>query len=212
MKRISTRLALPTAALIGVVVVASCGGDDTNGTDMGSMGDSNASTPSGDEAMSRAHNDADVTFAAGMILHHGQAIEMAEMAASQASDPQVQQLASQIEAAQNPEIEQMSAWLSAWGEDVPDPSMGDMPGMDTGDMRGMMSSGEMDELSAAQGSDFDRMFLQVMIQHHEGAIDMARDELDQGQNSNALQLAQAIIDGQTAEIETMRHLLKILDA
>lgn len=210
MKQISTRLALPTAALIGVVVIASCGGDDTNGTDMGSMGDSNASTSSGDEGMSREHNDADVTFAAGMIPHHGQAIEMAEMAASQASDPRVQQLASQIEAAQNPEIELMSAWLSAWGEDVPDPSMGDMPGMDAGDMPGMMSSREMDELSAARGSDLDRMFLQMMIQHHEGAIDMARDELDQGQNSNAQQLAQAVIDGQSAEIETMRQLMKTL--
>jgi uncharacterized protein (DUF305 family) len=211
MKRITTCL-VPAAALIGVVVLASCGGDDTSGTDMGSMGGSNASTSSGDEVMSGEHNDADVTFAAAMIPHHGQAIEMAEMAASQASDPQVRQLASQIEAAQDPEIEQMSAWLSGWGEDVPDPSMGDMPGMNIGDMPGMMSGREMNELSAAHGSDFDRMFLQMMIQHHEGAIDMARDELDQGGNSDAQQLAQAIIDGQSAEIEAMRQLLKTLDS
>lgn len=155
------------------------------------------------------HNDADVAFATNMIPHHAQAIEMATMAISKATDNDVVQLATEIQDAQQPEIDTMTGWLESWGEPAPDTGMAGMDhgGMDNGDMPGMMTSDEMQELSMATGQDFDRLWLQMMTTHHQGAVDMANTELQDGQNADALGLAQDIIDAQEAEIATMSQLL-----
>jgi len=155
-------------------------------------------------------NDADVTFAQGMIPHHQQAIEMAMLAEDRATSPEVKELAAAIEAAQDPEIETMTDWLETWGEDVPDDDMG---GMDHGDMSGddmpgMMSADDMGELEASDGTEFDQMFLTMMIEHHQGAIEAAQTEQKEGENPDALALAKQIETDQTAEIETMQDLLK----
>ena len=149
-------------------------------------------------------NSADVMFAQMMIPHHEQAVEMSDMLLAKSDiDSEVAALAEQIKAAQQPEIEQMEEWLDAWGADMP--GMDDMDGMHHGD--GMMSEDDMEALEAATGTQAARLFLVQMIEHHEGAIDMAQDEDDDGQNADAVALADDIIASQTEEIATMRELL-----
>ncbi|KUL22165.1 DUF305 domain-containing protein [Streptomyces regalis] len=198
------RAALGATAAAAALVLAACGGD---GSDTGSGAQTSASASTEDTA--GAHNDQDVSFAQDMIPHHQQAIQMSKMAASQASSAEVKDLAARIEKAQGPEIETMSGWLKAWGEDVPS----SMPGMDHGghsgssDMPGMMDTEDMDELMAASGTDFDTMFLTMMVEHHEGAVEMATTEKDKGQYGPAKKMADDIITAQNAEIEEMNKLL-----
>jgi uncharacterized protein (DUF305 family) len=133
---------------------------------------------------------------------------MADLALAQASSSDVKALATQIKAAQDPEIQTMTSWLTAWG--APVPTAGDAGGHDMeghGSVSGMMTDDEMKALAAAKGSAFDQMWLDMMIRHHEGAVTMARSELASGRNADAKELAQAIIDGQTREIATMKALL-----
>ncbi len=161
------------------------------------------------------HNAQDMSFAQEMIPHHQQAVEMSDMAVSQASSAKVKDLATRIKVAQGPEIEQMKGWLSSWGEPVAAKADGGgMAGMNHGggskdDLAGMgmMTDAQMKELGAARGAEFDRMFLTMMIGHHEGAVTMARTELDKGKHAPAKQLAQAIIDAQQKEISEMQGLL-----
>ncbi|MFI8499608.1 DUF305 domain-containing protein [Streptomyces sp. NPDC085524] len=161
------------------------------------------------------HNQADVTFAQRMIPHHRQAIVMAQMARSHGSSPEVRALAERIQKAQAPEIRTMTGWLRAWGEPVPRGmgSMEDMAGMgqdddDATSMPGMMHRTQMVDLNRASGRAFDTMFLTMMIEHHEGAIDMAQYELRHGSYSPTKDLATDIIRSQTAEIAQMSAMLK----
>lgn len=171
-------------------------------------------TACSDDAGSAAgeHNEADVTFAQQMIPHHEQAVEMAQMAASRAESEEVKELAADIEAAQGPEIETMTGWLEDWDEELPGDDMagmdhggGDMSGDDS--MAGMMSPEDMGELEAASGLDFDQMFLTMMIEHHQGAIEMARTEQSDGEYADAIALAEEIESAQTEEIVVMEDLL-----
>lgn len=161
------------------------------------------------------HNQADVTFAQMMIVHHRGAIEMADLAPTRAASDKVKQLAAKIKAAQAPEIEQMSGWLTDWGTGpaASSSAMGGMSGMDHGSstssaMPGMMSGEQMTQLTAATGAAFDKMFLQLMIAHHQGALEMSKTEKTSGQNPDAQALADSITSSQTAEIATMQELLK----
>lgn len=196
-----------TAALATSLAVGACSSTDTTsghqmpGNSMTAMGSAPV-TPSGTAS---AHNQADITFASSMVPHHQQAIEMADLALRRAASADVKKLATQIKGAQDPEIATMTGWLTSWGA-APMPSGDhDMGGMS---MDGMMSTEEMAALEDASGSSFDRMWLQLMIKHHEGAVTMARTQLSQGQSPDAKTLAQAVIDGQTKEIATMTDLLK----
>lgn len=147
-------------------------------------------------------NKADVSFAQSMIPHHEQAVEMAQSAATRAASEDVKDLASGIEAAQSPEIEEMTGWLAEWGEDLePMDEMGDS---------GMMTDTEMTELEAASGAEFDRMFLEMMVAHHTSAIEMAETEIADGQFPDAVALAEAIKSAQEAEIAEMESLLERL--
>lgn len=148
-------------------------------------------------------NDADVAFATNMIPHHQQAVEMAQLAVERAITPEVKSLAERIQAAQQPEIDQMTAWLKAWG--APSPSAGEHGGH--GSMPGMMTDEQMNQLRQTAGSKFERQFIVMMIEHHEGAIEMARTELQDGANADARALAQRIIDAQQAEITEMQTML-----
>jgi uncharacterized protein (DUF305 family) len=159
---------------------------------------------------------ADISFAQLMIPHHAQAIEMADLALTNATSPDVKMLAQQIKDAQDPEIAMMDGWLTSWGASDTMPGMdhsesatGDMGGMDMGGVTGagMMSAEDMAKLSAATGTDFDTMWLQMMIAHHQGAVTMAQQVLDTTQNADVTKLAQNVVDGQTTEITTMQRLL-----
>jgi uncharacterized protein (DUF305 family) len=148
-----------------------------------------------------------------MIPHHAQAVEMADMAIAANASPTVLALAQKIKAAQNPEIEKMTSWLQQWKQPVPaiTSSMSggghDMSGMSGMMMDGMMSQADMTRLSKSTGAAFDRLWLELMVQHHEGAVRMANDELTSGKNAAAQTLARAIIASQTAEIDQMNALI-----
>lgn len=175
----------------GSLTLAACGGSDT--------ATSAADTSAGAEAV---FNDADVTFAQGMIPHHSQAIAMAALAADRTENPAILDLASRIQGAQDPEIEMMRGWLESWGHDE---MASDMEGMDH-DMSGMMSDDDMAALEAASGAEFDRLFAEMMIEHHQGAIDMAQTVIDDGADPDVRTLAEAIIAAQSAEIAEMQDL------
>ena len=189
------RAVVPALALIAVLGAACSSSDDPSTVDAGGQ------TTTGAAAK---HNDADVEFAQMMIPHHEQAVEMAQLAATRAASEDVKAIASRIEAAQNPEIEEMTGWLAEWDEDV-EP----MGGMDP-EGSGMMSDSEMTELEAASGAEFDRMFLDMMVAHHTGAIEMAETEIADGQFADALALAEAIKSAQESEIAEMETLLEQL--
>jgi len=178
--------------------------DGMEGMDHG--GDSSSSSSSG-ESNTGAHNDADVAFAMGMVPHHQQAVEMADMILGKDGiAPQVIALAEKIKAAQGPEITLMKGWLETWGS--PYESMGDMPGMDMGS--GMMSEEDMARLDAATGVEASKLFLEQMIEHHNGAIEMANVQAVGGTNPDARELAKNIIKSQTAEIDEMQTMLASL--
>ncbi|GIG11085.1 DUF305 domain-containing protein [Catellatospora coxensis] len=197
-RNISLRAALlPAAAAVTALVLAGCGGH--SGMDHGS-GTSPGATASSSIG---AYNDADVAFAQAMIPHHQQAVRMAQLAPTRAADAEVKALAEQIRAAQDPEIATMTGWLQTWQRPTA------MPGHESGHqgMPGMMSDAQLAALEAASGREFDRMFSELMIAHHEGAITMAQQELAGGANPAAKELAQQIIAAQQAEIATMKALL-----
>jgi len=200
---------MPAAALALALALAGCGSDDTTGSAMGThdMGSMSSSTPRPSGSVGTpatgAHNDADVTFATGMIPHHDQAVTMAGMAARMATNADVKKLAAGIGKAQAPEVTRMSGWLAGWGKPVPG-TTSSMGGTAMGD--GMMSDADMAELNHATGAGFDRLWLQLMIEHHQGAVTMARAELADGTNVEAKSLARSIITSQTGEISQMRKL------
>lgn len=198
MKKLPTLIAL----IVGAVVLAACGGNDGDGT----------GRPAAD------HNAADVTFAQNMIPHHRQAVEMAGLAETQAASPEVKTLARQIRDAQAPEIATMVGWLNDWDESTMAPDSGQGGGHDMnghggrgGGMNenagGMMSEGGMASLKNASGAVFDRMFLEMMIEHHRGAVEMAQTELRDGRYGPAKELADSIKNTQNTEIATMQDLL-----
>ena len=151
-------------------------------------------------------NSVDTMFTTMMIPHHEQAIEMVDvLLAKDGVDPGVLALAERIKAAQAPEIALMESWLAAWGM----PSQSGMGGMDHGGS-GMMSEDDMQALEKASGSAAGTIFLNHMINHHLGAIDMAQPVIIDGADPDVIALAQDIIDNQTAEIAEMRALLSSL--
>ncbi|KQX75910.1 hypothetical protein ASD10_12440 [Aeromicrobium sp. Root472D3] len=167
-----------------------------------------------DNSASADYNKADISFAQDMIPHHRQATQMAELAKTRTDTVAVLKLAADIQAAQGPEIDTMAGWLKTWGKDVPaeGDDMGDMDHSTTSGnsspMPGMMSDNQLAELKASSGAEFDRLFLTMMVAHHEGAIQMAKAEQSDGKNTDAKALAGTIRKDQTAEIATMRDLLR----
>ncbi|MCT6782103.1 DUF305 domain-containing protein [Streptomyces sp. CS7] len=196
------RTAAVAAAATAALVLAACGGngDSSTGHDGHATKSPSASAP----ASQGQHNAADVAFAKGMIPHHRQAVEMADLAPSRAGSPEVKKLAEQIKKAQDPEIKTLSGWLTSWGEEVPAEGAMDHSAHGTG---GMMTAEEMDKLKNASGKAFDTAFMEMMIKHHEGAVAMAKTEKADGAYEPAKKMADAIIRSQTAEITQMNKLL-----
>ena len=187
------RLTAVAVAALGLVL-AGCGGSHN-------MDDMGMATPSGTSGASAA----DAMFAQMMIPHHEQAVEMSTLAETRASSPEIKELAAEIKGAQQPEIDQMTAWLEEWGMPV-------MSGMDAMDehgghgMSGMLTDDQMQQLADAKGPEFDRLFAEFMILHHEGAIDMAEDVVD-SKYPRVAALAAAIISTQAEEIAQLRAFL-----
>ncbi|MFG2302433.1 DUF305 domain-containing protein [Actinacidiphila glaucinigra] len=200
------RAAMVAATATAALVLVACGSDGMSGMDHGAGSDPFVSASASASASAGAHNAADVDFAKEMITHHRQAIEMADLAAIRASSTDVKTLAEKIKSAQDPEINTMSGWLTSWGEEVPEDMAGMGHDMSAG-MPGMMSADDMAKLDKAKGAEFDTMFLDMMVDHHQGAIEMANTEKSKGQYGPATELAAAVITAQTAEIKQMNGLL-----
>ncbi|MCC9705056.1 DUF305 domain-containing protein [Streptomyces sp. MNU76] len=212
-RRTRLRRASATVGIVavGALLLTACG-DDMDGMDHGSdksspsaSGDAGSSDSGSGDAGSGDFNDADVTFAQMMIPHHEQALDMAELADGRASDTELKDIAEQIEKAQDPEIKAMKGWLRSWGKPT---TVESMPGMDHGSGGdGMMSDADMQQLKGMKGTEFDKMFAEMMIQHHNGAITMAEDEQKDGKNDAAVKMAGDIVKGQTAEVEQLGDIL-----
>lgn len=162
-----------------------------------------------------AFNAGDVTFAQGMIPHHQQAVEMATIALDPARDAgtAVKDLAKRIQGAQDPEIQLMTGWLEEWGQPVDEMAgmdhssmdmddMADMPGME-----GMMTAAEMTGLEAATGPAFDKLWLDMMVRHHQGAVTMSKTAETDGKVAVVKDLAAKIVSAQEGEIAEMQKLL-----
>lgn len=182
-------LRLAATALVMAAVMAACGGDDPAATGTG-----------GSEGA--AYNDADVEFLQQMVPHHEQAIEMAEMVESRTDRPELNTLAKNIIESQSAEIEEINAMLEEADADAGDAGM-DHGGMDMG-----MSEEDIDALADAEGEEFDVMFAEMMIEHHQSAIAMANDVLEGGENADVATLAQGIIDEQQKEIDDLETWLQ----
>ena len=204
-----------TAALAASLGLAGCAGNAGSGSSMpmdhGSSGPMSSTMPTSMPSASMMpsagadHNQADVMFAQMMIPHHAQAVEMSGIILEKQDMPaEVTALATKIKAAQAPEIEQMTGWLQGWN--VPT-MMSDHTGHG---MTGMVDDAGIDKLKSATGTEAARLFLEQMIGHHEGAIDMAQQEISAGKSPEAVKLGRDIVGAQQAEITQMKQLLATL--
>ncbi|MFJ4468513.1 DUF305 domain-containing protein [Streptomyces sp. NPDC089424] len=171
----------------------------------GKPGEANRTLSAEDAAQQRADDDspnsADADYARMMIEHHTQALEMTGLAADRARSSQVRKVAERIDAGQRPEIDVMRSWLKEHGKSERG------GGHDHAAMPGMATEAQLAELRAARGEAFDRLFLTLMITHHEGAVTMAAEVKAQGNNVRIEELADDVIAQQTSEITRMRTML-----
>jgi uncharacterized protein (DUF305 family) len=151
----------------------------------------------------------DTLFMQEMIGHHAQALRMVAVVANLLTDPQAKAIAGRIEAAQRPEIAAMARWLTARGQTVPPQATYPLitPGTNHGAMPGMASTQQLEALAGTRGLAADRMFLTLMITHHEGALTMALEQRKNGTDDRATELSDDISVTQRAEIGHMRQML-----
>lgn len=199
------RFTLPVVALALAAPLAACGSDDSTDISAGTTAVAVAAPATSNG--SAVFNAADIEFAQGMIAHHEQAIEMAEIALDPnlGASAEVVDLATRIKGGQDPEVDLMTGWLDAAGE----PVMMDLSeGHDMSSMEGMMTGEQMDAMAAMTGSGFDQMWLEMMIAHHEGAIAQSQAVKADGSNPEVLALADEIITAQQGELTEMEQLLQ----
>jgi uncharacterized protein (DUF305 family) len=202
----STYAAFIAAAAGAALVLAGCGTDSSDPSSSGASATSHSLSTSVEAGSgAEAFNDADVTFLRGMYPHHAQAVQMAEMVDGRTDNVELLALAQRIEAAQAPEMDQITGLLAQAGDTAPTSTGHE--GMDHGSGDGMMSEDDMSTLMGMSGPEFDRMWLTMMIEHHEGAVEMADTELAEGENPDAKQLATGIVSAQQREIAEMQAML-----
>ena len=178
-----------------VVVLASCSGGPTG------------ASPTHD-SRSAEHNTADVAFAEDMIPHHRQAVDMTAMVPSRSTNPDLLVMATHISSDQQAEILTMKGLLAQWGvQDAPSQENAmDHSGMH---IAGMVDGATLNTIQSLSGPSFDALWMTSMISHHQGAIAMAQNEIDQGRSPDAIKLAKIIISAQQREIAQMNHLLSV---
>jgi uncharacterized protein (DUF305 family) len=199
MTSVAARVAALFVAVAAALFLSSCGGSSSDGHTDRKTTDEPVITgqPAG-------YNADDVAFATNMIPHHQQAVELSAMVPDRSTNAELITLAQQISAAQQPEINVMKVFLVQWNEN-PDASSGHAGHSDT--MQGMVDAATMTKLQSLQGAEFDKLWLESMISHHQGAIEMAKAELANGDNVDAKGLAKNIVATQEAEIGQMKQML-----
>ena len=186
MRKLSRRRLLLALVAGSALVLAACGGGE----------DPTLTPPTGTEGGSTSFNDADVEFLQSMVPHHEEATQMAELVADRTEREELRAFADKIVADQSTEIDEMRAMLDAAGAE-------EAPAHDMEGMAGQMDESEMADLEQSAGQDFDLMFIDMMIRHHQGAVDMAEQVMDEGENAQVADLANRIVDAQQAEIQQM---------
>jgi len=178
--------------LVVAVALAGCGGDGAAPRTIGAS--VTVSAPSG------PRNDVDLAFAGTMIPHAVQALASTQLAGQKATTQQIRTLASAIAAAQQPQIETLSAWLISWGQPLPD-------GRRTTSGGAAISSEDLNDLAQATGPAFDRLWLETMIRHQQVGLALAETELKRGENPGIKQMARGMLDERKAQVTTMQGLL-----
>jgi len=193
-----TRLVAVLAAVAAATALTSCStaAKEEHGTD--------ASSATSTE-QTASHNEDDVMFAQMMIPHHQQAIELTALVPDRSTNPDLIALASKIAGEQQPEIGGMRALLLQW--DVNPAEMPHESGHAGMAMQGMIDDATMVKLDSLKGADFDTLWLQSMISHHQGAIEMAKIEIADGKNVDMITVAKNIVTAQQAEIDQMKQML-----
>jgi uncharacterized protein (DUF305 family) len=210
-KRTTTNWVVAVTLALGLVTLSGC-------TINIGLGDKNASAPQSTEFS--IFSQQDLMFARMMIPHHEQALEMSVLALAISTDSDVRDLAQRIYDGQGPEIKLMRSWLGStvgaegMGHEMPDGTMMDNDTMgenmmDSDEMAGMASEENLAELASLTSPEFDALFLQLMIAHHEGALKMV-EMIEGSANAEALALAEEISIAQRAEIEEMTALWEML--
>ncbi|HYZ69558.1 MAG TPA: DUF305 domain-containing protein [Mycobacterium sp.] len=192
------RLAVVLAAVAVALVLSSC----SNATSEGQADHPKSDQPviTGQPA---GYNADDVAFATNMIPHHKQAVDLSALVPDRTTNAELQQLAQRISAAQQPEIDVMKVLLVQWNEN-PDINSGHAGHGNT--MQGMVDDATMTKLKSLNGAEFDKLWLESMISHHQGAVEMAKAELANGDNVDAKSLAKNIVTTQEAEIGQMKQM------
>jgi len=185
------------AAFVTALAVSSCG--------TAARQDQGLSASETSAEQVAAHNADDVFFAQLMIPHHQQAIELAMLVPDRSSNPDVVALASKIVGEQQPEINTMKALLLQWNVNPTEmPHESGHAGMA---MAGMVDDATLVKLDSLKGADFDALWLQSMINHHQGAIQMAKSEIADGKSADMITLAKNIVAAQQSEIDQMKQIL-----
>lgn len=197
----------PAVTLVGLLVsslaLTACGASDPADDEPGAQQDDAATAPE------EQFNEADVEYVSGMILHHEQAVEMSDiLLEDEHVDADVDALAQEIRTSQQSEVQEMESWLEAWEHADHDEHA--EHGEDHDDHAGMMSEQDLEDLEAAEGQEASRLFLEQMIVHHDGAVTSAEEHLETGENPEAMELSEHVIDDQSAEIEEMEQMLNDL--
>ena len=193
----------PIAALAPALLLASCSGQAS---------DARTAQPQTDQPVitgqPAGYNPDDVAFATNMIPHHQQAVELSALVPDRSTNTELIALANQISAAKQPEINVMKVFLVQWTEGTGNPTSSDSGHAGHGStMQGMVDAATMAKLESLNGAEFDKLWLESMISHHQGAIEMAKAEIANGDNVDAKTLANNIVTTQEAEIGQMKQML-----
>lgn len=206
--------------LFAAIVLAACGAATTasppSTVQPGAPGEATRPvSPAAGATSAPAHTEADERFMRDMLVHHAQALEMAALVPSRTTSEDIRLLAERIEVSQNDEIAAMRSWLRSHGDE--EPAAGEHAhhgaGGEHAGMPGMLTEAELARLAAASGAEFDRLFLEFMIRHHQGALVMVEELFStpgSGQAGDIFQIASEIASDQRMEIDRMRALLASL--
>jgi uncharacterized protein (DUF305 family) len=196
---LTVRVAAVLAALAAALFLSSCGGSSSDG-----RGDHTKTDEPVITGQPAGFNADDVAFATNMIPHHQQAVDLSAMVPDRSTNAELIALAQQISSAQQPEINVMKVFLVQWNEN-PDTNSGHSG--HGSPMQGMVDEATMTKLESLNGAEFDKLWLESMISHHQGAIEMAKAEVANGDNVDAKALAKNIVTTQEAEMGQMKQML-----